>query len=61
MVIIQEIFWRCQVTSSIITESGYDVTGSGYAVAGSDDAVTGSGDDVTGNRAYGMTWLWEGN
>ena len=49
MVILQDIFWRCQITSRIITGSGYDVTGSGDDVTGSGDASTGSGDDVTGS------------
>ena len=68
MVILQEIFWRCQITSGIITGSGDDVTGSEDDVTGSDDAstrsgdaVAGSDDDITGSSAHGTIGLWEGN
>ena len=49
MVVLQEISWRYQITSSIITKSGDDVTGSGAMnkmwcdVTGSVGGVTGSG------------------
>ena len=68
MVILQEIFWRCQIIFGIITGSGDDVTGSGDDITRSDDAstrsgdaVTGSDDDITGSSAYGTIGLWEGN
>ena len=61
MVILQEIFWRCQVTASIITGSGDDVTGSGDTATRSGDDVTGSDNAVNGSGAYGTTRLWEGN
>ena len=66
MVIIQQIFWRCQITFVHITGSGYDVTGSSDDVTGSGGGggggvSTGSDHDVTGSGAYLTTWLREGN